>query len=921
MQAQDVARLWNEQLLEAVRNDFARPTVHARNLFHTSVAMYDAWSVFDTEADPYFLGNTVGHYTCNFDGIPTPSDVEAAQKEAISYAAFRLLRYRFRNSPNRAVTWRSLDSLMFDLGYNPTYVSTAYQGGDAAALGNYIGFELIVYGNGDGANDAADYQNQYYVPFNDALLMDEPGNPDILDPNRWQPLSLTNFIDQSGNPIPGGTQEFLGPEWGNVVPFSLTDAEKVTFTRDGNDYQVYHDPGPPPLITDAATRERYQRGFEMVGIWGGLLDPNDGVTWDIGPGARGRNVDPLPDFADYYDVYNEFGGGDTTGGLSVNPYTNQPYASNVVKRGDYGRVLAEFWADGPDSETPPGHWFVLLNYVMDAPDFEFKWRGQGPVIDTMEYEVKAYFALGGAMHDAAISTWSIKGWYDYLRPVSALRYMAEKGQRSDPALPRYDEHGLRLEPGFIEMIDNIGDPLAGPTGENIGEIKIWSWLGPDAIVDPATDVGGVGWILVKEWWPYQRPTFVSPPFAGYVSGHSTYSRAAAEVLTSMTGSRYFPGGLGTFTAEQNEFLVFEEGPSETIELQWATYQDASDEVSLSRIYGGIHPMADDIPGRKIGILVADEAYSKAITYFDQVEPTLTSAEQTGTNVNFVARDELRTLAFTFDEPVDTLLNTSLAFDVGGQTFTPENYNWTGAQSLEVELRVGNEELNNGQAMGELVGIRDLYGNPLQDSSFMFAYDTKRPTIAINASKNFIGITDVGAAALTVTVSFDELMDTSSTFIWTLPNDFPMGILSAANEGWLDESSYEIVFDVNLVPDARYEDLQLAVIARDPFRNQPDDIRTPAFLDIDFLSSSTKQLASGATAQLFPNPVVDQLSLKLSERVQGEFVLRDASGRSVRRMRVSGFGESWNVAALTGGTYNATLTTEKGEQLNWQVVKR
>jgi hypothetical protein len=68
--------------------------------------------------------------------------------------------------------------------------------------------------------------------------------------------------------------------------------------------------------------------------------------------------------------------------------------------------------------------------------------------------------LGGAMHDAAISTWGIKGWYDYVRPVSAIRYMATKGQCSDPNLPSYNTEGLYLIPGFVELI-YPGDPLAG----------------------------------------------------------------------------------------------------------------------------------------------------------------------------------------------------------------------------------------------------------------------------------------------------------------------------------------------------------------------------------------------------------------------------------------------------------------------------
>ncbi|MBK8427213.1 MAG: hypothetical protein IPL27_15100 [Lewinellaceae bacterium] len=69
-----VARLWNEALLQSVRKDFARPPVHARNLFHTSLAMYDAWAAYDSTADTYLLGKTVGSYTCNFEGINMPAE-------------------------------------------------------------------------------------------------------------------------------------------------------------------------------------------------------------------------------------------------------------------------------------------------------------------------------------------------------------------------------------------------------------------------------------------------------------------------------------------------------------------------------------------------------------------------------------------------------------------------------------------------------------------------------------------------------------------------------------------------------------------------------------------------------------------------------------------------------------------------------
>jgi hypothetical protein len=144
------------------------------------------------------------------------------------------------------------------------------------------------------------------------------------------------------------------------------------------------------------------------------------------------------------------------------------------------------------------------------------------------------------------------------------------------------------------------DPLAGESLENLSKIKVKAWRGPDQISNPTSESAGVGWILAGNWWPYQRSNFITPPFAGYVSGHSVFSPTAAEILTKFTGDDYFPGGMGHFIAKKDEFLVFENGPSVDIELQWATYRDASDQTSLSRIWGGIHPPIDDLPGRRIG---------------------------------------------------------------------------------------------------------------------------------------------------------------------------------------------------------------------------------------------------------------------------------------------------------------------------------
>lgn len=633
-QQHSVARRWNEVLLESIRHDLARPTVHSRNLFHTSVALYDSWAIYDPTAETYFLGKVVHDYDCPFNGIDTPSDIQAAQEETMSYAAYRLLSHRFVNSPNAVLSQSMFDTIMSDLGYDINFTSQDYSTGSYAALGNYLAQNLIDYGMADASNEANNYANQFYAPVNDPLIPMFPGNPTITDPNRWQPLTLQVFIDQSGNVYPISTPAFVGAEWGQVPAFALSTDDLTVNQRDGNDYWVFHDPGMPPLMDPSNVNsivEQYKFTFEMVALWSSHLSADDPTVWDISPASIG-NVQYYPTNVSEYPQFYSIAGGDPGQGWNVNPVTGQPYTPQYVKRGDYARVLAEFWADGPNSETPPGHWFTILNYVNDHPLFEKRYEGTGPILSDLEWDVKAYFTLAGAVHDAAVTAWGVKAWYDYVRPISAIRYMADLGQSAGASLPNYHPAGLPLIQNYFEQVQE-GDSLAGENNENVGKIKIRAWRGHDYVTNPQTDVAGVGWILAENWWPYQRPSFVTPPFAGYVSGHSTFSRAAAEVMTLLTGSAFFPGGMGEFEAPMNEFLVFEDGPSQDVTLQWATYRDASDQCSLSRIWGGIHPPVDDMPGRHLGMVIGPEAFELAKTYFE--------GNSVVTNISEEGTEELR----------------------------------------------------------------------------------------------------------------------------------------------------------------------------------------------------------------------------------------------------------------------------------------
>jgi hypothetical protein len=555
-----VARRWDETLLDAIRRALPAPTIHARNLFHTSAAMWDSWAVYDPGAAGYFV--TEKH---------TATDIAAARDEAISYAAYRVLSARYIKSVGGEQSLSEFDDLMDALCYPLDATTTV--GDSPAAVGNRIAATVIAYGLADGSNQAEGYTDPDYLPVNPPLVVAQPGAT-MTDPNRWQPLQLEHMISQNGIPVVNGVQQFVGPHWGGVKGFALParGADRLPL-----------DPGPPPRLGDPLTDQAFKDEAVEVIRDSSTLDPGAADTLDISPGARGANT---------------LGTNDGHG-RPVNPATGQPYAADVVNQGDYGRALAEFWADGPNSETPPGHWNVIANTVSDALGPNLRIGGQGAVVDRLQWDVKLYLAVNGAVHDAAIAAWGAKGHYDSVRPISMIRYMGGLGQSSDPSLASYNRAGLPLVPGLVEVRD--------------GQVMVRSWAGTPA--DPKTQIGGVRWIRAVDWLPFQAPTFVTPSFAGYFSGHSTFSRAAAEVLSGITGSDYFPGGLGQWTVKAGS-LKFEAGPSNDVALQWATYFDAADQAGLSRLYGGIHISADDLTGRRTGAECGQAAWALAQRYFD-----------------------------------------------------------------------------------------------------------------------------------------------------------------------------------------------------------------------------------------------------------------------------------------------------------------
>jgi hypothetical protein len=174
-----------------------------------------------------------------------------------------------------------------------------------------------------------------------------------------------------------------------------------------------------------------------------------------------------------------------------------------------------------------------------------------------------FFMLSNSMLDASIAAWDAKLAFDSVRPVTAIHFLFSGKQ-------------IRAWGGRFKGSETIDG---------------------------------------SQWQPYQSFTAAStPPFPEFVSGHSTFSAAGAEVLKLITGSDLF-GGSYTFGRGWSKV---EPGltPRDRLTLSWATFRDAAVQAGMSRRYCGIHFKDADEQGRALGRKVGQQVWKKASQYIN-----------------------------------------------------------------------------------------------------------------------------------------------------------------------------------------------------------------------------------------------------------------------------------------------------------------
>jgi len=233
------------------------------------------------------------------------------------------------------------------------------------------------------------------------------------------------------------------------------------------------------------------------------------------------------------------------------------------------KALVEFMRDGPRSTGQSGHWLRF------AQDVSVRDRND------LDEDVKLFFSVAVTAFDTFIASWDSKRVYDSSRPWTLVRHY-------------YPDE------------------------------EIMGWGGP-----------GKGVVKMKgsEWHPYSPSTFITPPFPGYTSGHSTVSAGCAEMLRLHTGSDEFgvleervageltEEGASCEEMQQVDGLFPMPGPDGEpltcdVRIPIKTFTQAAELAGISRVLGGYHIQADNVAGLKLGRDVANDIYPKLQAYFD-----------------------------------------------------------------------------------------------------------------------------------------------------------------------------------------------------------------------------------------------------------------------------------------------------------------
>ena len=233
---------------------------------------------------------------------------------------------------------------------------------------------------------------------------------------------------------------------------------------------------------------------------------------------------------------------------------------------DRQKMIAEFWAGGPGSVTPPGFWFVFSYGICKSNNL------------TMADEVKLYTMLGLGVFQSSICAWKLKRNHLQARPIQRIRYLYDPEQ-SD-WLP-YQESNF-VTPPFPDFVS--GHSTFSACSSRI----IYQIVKKNAI-----DLKGV--VLNSDLLKLLNPViFVETD----------------NVQINLCQINILPGSSGIDTKTTT--------PLSGCSLEWSSLDQMADEAGLSRLYGGIHYESSNQGGLSLGRELANVLCNKYRNILDFV---------------------------------------------------------------------------------------------------------------------------------------------------------------------------------------------------------------------------------------------------------------------------------------------------------------
>jgi hypothetical protein len=129
--------------------------------------------------------------------------------------------------------------------------------------------------------------------------------------------------------------------------------------------------------------------------------------------------------------------------------------------------------------------------------------------------------------------------------------------------------------------------------DNKYQANLWR---PVTAVQLADQDGNVATEADPNW----TPLIATPPFPTYTSGHSTFSGAAAQILSQFYG------------ADNLSFTTSAEGAPGVADRTFASFSQAAQEAALSRLYGGIHFSFDNADGLQAGTALGQYIFANEL---------------------------------------------------------------------------------------------------------------------------------------------------------------------------------------------------------------------------------------------------------------------------------------------------------------------